>query len=298
MNWILSSIIATVGGTAYVSFLKLAQSYYDPKTVISFLILCSFVYYFIISDYKNIFKYFEIYAFIAGVLFGTMAESINEAINLSNNPGIPSSIVRSNVLITYLFSIVIFGLKFSWSKFLAISVIIIGCIITIIPNMKNFSSTNNLWMVMTILAGLFSAGNDVFSKLSLNKIGSEQYLVIQMLAATLTTITIQYMRTKTVFLKILPKNDQKKLSKIHLLNKYPQISLATAFVGLIVFRQFLSMAVKSTTNPSYPRAIFNSQFFFSLLLSLFIQKGSEITKYQWGGSSVILMGIIGMAIQK
>ena len=298
MNWILSSIIATFGATCYTSFLKLTQSYYDSKTVIGFLILCSFIYYFITSDEKNIIKMFEPYACIAGILFGLMATSINEAIKLSNNPGIPSCIVRSNVLITYILSLFVFGLKFAWSKFFAISVIIVGCLITILPDIKNFKSSNNMWILMTIIAGLFSSGNDILSKLSLNKISTENYLVIQMLAAALTAIGVQYARTKTYSLKVLPKDKREKVSKIYLFNKYPQLSLGVAFAGLIIFRKFLGIAIKKATNPSYPRAIFNSQFLFSILLSLGIQKGSAINNYQWAGSSVILAGILGLSLQK
>jgi len=36
MNWLAPTFIALVGSASYVSFLKLAQGYYDPKTVQSF----------------------------------------------------------------------------------------------------------------------------------------------------------------------------------------------------------------------------------------------------------------------
>ena len=298
MHWVLASIIATLGGASYVSFLKLAQGFYDPKTVISFIMFCAFMFYYITSNHKNIFSAFEWNAFIAGILFGVMTICFNEAINLSNNPGIPSSLVRSNVLVTYVISLFVFGLKFSWTKFITIMTIIAGCLITIIPNMKDFASSNNKWILMTILAGLLSSGNDVFSKLSLNKIPTDQYLVVQMLAAVLTTLGIQYVRTKTFTLQKLKKTKQKMESKIHILNKYPPLLMGVAVASVIIFRQFLGIAVKNSDNPSYPRALFNSQFFVSLLLSLLIQKNASITKYQGVGSTVILGGVVAMTLQK
>ena len=298
MHWVLASIIATLGGALYVSFLKLAQGFYDPKTIISFTMFCAFMFYFIISDHKNLFSAFESNAFIAGILFGLVSICFNEAISLSNNPGIPSSLVRSNVLVTYLLSLFVFGLKFSWTKFITIMTIIGGCLITIIPNMKDFTSSNNKWILMTVLAGLLSSFNDVFSKLSLNKISTDQYLVVQLLAAVLTTLGIQYVRTKKFTLQKLKKDKQKKESKIHILNKYPPLLMGVSAASLIIFRKFLGIAVENSVNPSYPRALFNSQFFVSLLLSLLIQKDSSITKYEGVGSTVILGGVIAMALQK
>jgi len=245
-----------------------------------------------------LFKSFEIYAVIAGILFGVMTIAFNAAVNLANNPGLPGSIVPSNALLTYFISLSLFGLAFSWKKFLTILLIIAGCIITTIPNMKHFKSSNNLWIVMTLIAATSAAGNDIFSKLSLNKINNNQYLVVQTFTAAITTIVAQYITTKTVGLKTLKKKDQKKDSKIAFLNKYPQVSLFIALSGLLVFRQFLSIAIGKSENPSYPRAIFNSQFFLSLLLSMGIQKGSKITNYQWAGSSVVLSGVLTMALQK
>jgi drug/metabolite transporter (DMT)-like permease len=298
MNWLVSTFIALFGSAAYVSFLKLAQGYYDPKTVQSFLMTICFLYYYTVGSNKNLFKSFEIYAVIAGLLFGLMTISFNAAVNLANNPGLPGSIVPSNALLTYFISLPLFGLAFSWKKFSTILLIIVGCIITTIPNMKDFKSSNNLWIVMTLIAATCAAGNDLFSKLSLNKINNNQYLVIQMFTAAITTIVAQYMITKTIGLKTLKKKDQKKDSKIVFLNKYPQISLFVALSGLLVFRQFLGIAIEKSENPSYPRAIFNSQFFVSLLLSMGIQKGSQITSYQWAGSSVVLAGVLAMALQK
>ena len=298
MNWLAPTFIALVGSASYVSFLKLAQGYYDPKTVQSFLVSCCFIYYYFVGNNKNLFKCFEIYAVIAGILFGVMTIAFNAAVNLANNPGLPGSIVPSNALLTYFISLSLFGLAFSWKKFLTILLIIAGCIITTIPNMKHFKSSNNLWIVMTLIAATSAAGNDIFSKLSLNKINNNQYLVVQTFTAAITTIVAQYITTKTVGLKTLKKKDQKKDSKIAFLNKYPQVSLFIALSGLLVFRQFLSIAIGKSENPSYPRAIFNSQFFLSLLLSMGIQKGSKITNYQWAGSSVVLAGVLTMALQK
>ena len=74
--------------------------------------------------------------------------------------------------------------------------------------------------------------------------------------------------------------------------------MGVAVASVIIFRQFLGIAVKNSDNPSYPRALFNSQFFISLLLSLLIQKNASITKYQGVGSTVILGGVVAMTLQK
>lgn len=292
MNWIIDSIIATFGGAIYTSFLKLSQSSYDATSVVSFVLFLSFIFYYITGGYYNLVKNFETWGFISGITFGLTTYFFNKALSLVNNPGIPSSIVRSQVVLTFFVSLFLFNEKFSWKKFAPILVIILGCLITVYPNLKSFDAKNMEWIYLTIIAGICTTGNDITSKLSLNKIANKQFLVLQMLGASLTNIILQFFTKKTVGLQKLSKDKKKKSSKIHLFNKYPQLLLAIILSSLIVFRTYLGSAMKSSKNPAYPRAIFNSQFLVSLLLSLVIQKDTAITKAQGIGSAVILLGVI------
>lgn len=290
MNWILDSMIATLGGGFYVSFLKLGQDHYETDSLVTFVLFGSFLYYFLTKNHANIVKDFNFMAFLSGISFGLTAYFISKSFQLVNNPGVPSSIVRSQVLLTYFVSLFLFNEKFSWKTFFPILIIIFGCLITIYPELINFDPKNMTWIFFTVLAGICTTGNDITSKLSLNEISNDQFLVIQMLGATLTNILIQYGQKKTFGLKKLKK--PKKNSKILAFNKYPTLLLTIIIISLIIFREFLGSAMSKTKNPAYPRAIFNSQFIVSLLISLVIQKNSSISLIEGIGSAVITVGVI------
>ena len=286
MNWQIYSLLATISAAFFVLFQKITANIYLVPSVLSIFFLFSFLFFYIVKpfftkkDFKvsdlNIFKYIEVYSIIAGISFGLASFFITNALKFINNPGIPSALVRGGVVFTYIISFFLFKEKFDIYKFLGILTVILAIVIEVFPGILKAKSKSNLWILFTLLAAISMASLDVTSKLSMKKINDTQLNVIMLLFAYFTNVIIQFFQDKSFGLKKLDKPKKENLNKIEILNQKPIISIIGGIVTLIIFRFFLTKAIKISSNPTFPRMIFNAQYILTLILSIFLLNGSSV----------------------
>ena len=298
MQWIIESLIAAMAGGSYTSVLKLVNDNYVGNSAIFTILLSCFSWFYIKNKQLNISKYLEKWSIISGITFGITTIFVNKSIVNVSNPGVPISLVPAQVLLTYFLSLSIFKEKFSITKFIPIMIILIGSIITVLPDLINFKNTNILWIIYISIAIFFVSISDITSKLALNKITNVQYQVVSLLAATIVAGLIQLTENNSLGLKKLPKDKVKNISKYEILDKYDILTLIFAIFCMINFQYHFAEAVKGTKNPAYPRGIINSQFIPAMLISKLIIKDSTITGYQYLGSFITLLGIMYNTIYK
>ncbi len=302
MNWQILSIFATISSAFFVLFQKISSNIYLTPSILSIFFLFSFLFFYIVKPLiikgklsindLNIFKYIEIYSIIAGISFGLATFFITLALKYINNPGIPSILVRGGIIFTYIFSFFLFNEKFNIYKFLGILIVILSIFIEIRPDIMKIKSKNNIWILFTLLSSISAAILNTTSKLSLKKINDTQLNVIILLFGYLTNVLIQFLQDKSFGLKKLNKPKKKDLSKIKILNQKPIIAIIGGIITLIIFRYYLTKAIKVSQNPTYPRMIFNTQYILTLLLSLFILNSSTIKTKEIISSILMLIGAL------
>lgn len=91
-----------------------------------------------------------------------------KAISLSNNPGYPVAITRTNVLITALVSVILFNSPLTWIKFLAILIIFFFSLLILDFSNKS-SHSKNVWFWYALLAGVLTSGYALSSKYFINE---------------------------------------------------------------------------------------------------------------------------------
>ena len=116
-----------------------------------------------------------------------------------------------------------------------------------------------------------------------------------LLFSFLTATIYQIIVDKSIGLHKLKKPVKKELTTIDLLNEEPIISVIGGIICLIIFRYYLSKSISLSSNPTFPRVIFNSQYILTLILSLFIIKNSEITNNNILAAILMIIGVLRMS---
>jgi len=292
VNWIFPAIQATIFGGIYSTFIKINQNYYETYSIIGFILFINFVMIQVYNYFSGIKNSFEKFSIGAGIAYGLTMFYFNKALESTNNPGVPTALARTQIVLTYMASLYFFKAKFNIYKLVSIIVIIIGSIVAVLGQFEQI--TTGSWLVETLLASFWSSANDIFSKSALNRTINNNYLRIEMLSATIVVVIIQYIRTKTVGIKERKNKEYK--SKIKILNEFPGISLVICLLSQFFMLYYIGVSFNNTNNPAYPRAIFNASFIVTLISSLIIEKGSSINKMEVLGSIIILIGAAGTAL--
>lgn len=296
MHWKTAISIATLGAGIYISFLKLSQGNYDPSSIIPFVMSISFLYFYVKNGKWDLFNLANKWSVISGLCFGCALYYMNNALSLIQNPGIPSAVLRTNIVITYVASLFLFRESFSFSKVGFILLTLVGGFVAILPKLIGMNNDNITWLYPTLIAGCFASLSDITTKFGVSEVSNLDFSTIQVLVAGLLNYMFQYADTGNIGLQVLDANVAKDKSSIELLNTYPWISLVICIMGFSLFREYLGEAIQQSSNPVYPRAIFNSQFILTLVLSYFLQTDGTFTMYEGLGAVIIAMGVVGFSL--
>ena len=296
MHWKTAISIATLGAGIYISFLKLSQGNYDPSSIIPFVMSISFLYFYVKNGKWDLFNLANKWSVISGLCFGCALYYMNNALSLIQNPGIPSAVLRTNIVITYVASLFLFRESFSFSKVGFILLTLVGGFVAILPKLIGMNNDNITWLYPTLIAGCFASLSDITTKFGVSEVSNLDFSTIQVLVAGLLNYLFQYADTRNIGLQELDADVAKDKSSIDLLNTYPWISLVICIMGFTFFREYLGEAIQQSSNPVYPRAIFNSQFILTLVLSYFLQTDGTFTMYEGLGAVIIAMGVVGFSL--
>lgn len=296
MHWKTAISIATLGAGIYISFLKLSQGNYDPSSIIPFVMSISFLYFYVKNGKWDLFNLANKWSVISGLCFGCALYFMNNALSLIQNPGIPSAVLRTNIVITYVASLFLFRESFSFSKVGFILLTLVGGFVAILPKLIGMNNDNITWLYPTLIAGCFASLSDITTKFGVSEVSNLDFSTIQVLVAGLLNYMFQYADTGNIGLQVLDADVAKDKSSIELLNTYPWISLAICIMGFSLFREYLGEAIQQSSNPVYPRAILNSQFILTLVLSYFLQTDGTFTMYEGLGAVIIAMGVVGFSL--
>lgn len=286
MKWLFNSIIATLSGILYVVFLKLSQSTYEQSSLISWILLIPVLPLVIYTRKLTMNKW----TLISGTLLGICIVNFAKALSLTKNPGVPSAMIRCEIVFMYLVSLFVFREKFNIKKFTGIVIFIIGSISTVIPYLL---SSNIKWLLYVFIVIIGMIMNDIVIKFAMKTIRSTDLLTTQLLVASIFSFLWTYYHKGSIYLQ---RVNNEKLSKIPIFDEYPVLYIIILVISIVMFRLNIARSFALAKNPTYPRAVINSQFVFSLILSLLFVKNSSISIYEAVGSFLMLIGILGTVI--
>ena len=283
----------TLVGGLYGTFIKISQNNYETDSILPFCLLINTIMIVALNLYKKVPFQIEKYAVGAGLTFSLTIYYFNKAISEIKNPGIPVAVSRTQIILTYFASLILFHQKFSMKRFGSLMVIILGAFITILGQFSQVKSY--AWLKDALLASFWSSVNDIFSKYSLNKVSNNIFLNTEIISATLLLGVIQFMKTKQLGLKKLKKETNK--SSFELFNKYPTIPVIILIVSQFLMLYYTGAAFKLASNPAYPRAVFMAgQVVITTITSLYLEKNAEINLKESIGMLLTIVGAVGTVI--
>lgn len=93
----------------------------------------------------------------------------NKSITLAKNPGYAVAVTRTNVLITTLISVLIFGSDLNWLTFLAVFSITFASFLFVDYSKKEVRRDNNFWLWYALGSGILTSGYALSSKFFINE---------------------------------------------------------------------------------------------------------------------------------
>jgi drug/metabolite transporter (DMT)-like permease len=293
--WILPTVFMTLVGGLYGSFIKIAQNNYDADSILPFCLFINAIMIVALNTFKKVPFQIEKYAIGAGLTFSLTIYYFNKAISEIANPGIPVAVSRTQIILTYFASLLLFHQKFSIKRFGSLMVIILGAFITIMGQFSQVKSYN--WLKDALFASFWSSVNDIFSKYSLNKVSNNIFLNNEIISATILLGIIQIVKTKQLGLKKLKKETNK--SSFELFNKVPVIPIIILMLSQFFMLYYTGAAFKLASNPAYPRAVFMAgQVVITTITSLLLEKNAEINIKESIGMLLIIIGAVGTVVMK
>ena len=303
-SWQLSALIALLAMSFSSIFGKIIVMHYNVASQQAFSSFITFLFFILIfpifsdtvnfTDTINIFKYLEIFAIISGIVIGLGMFFLFSAVSLVDNPGIVTTLNRSQLIFTYFVGLIIFKQNFNFNKFFGILLIIIAVFIQIGKQLIFGKFKNSKWILFTLLSATCGTLLDTISKLSMKKITLVQFNIITFLFSSLTAVTIQYLQDGTFGLqKKKLKENEKNISKISILNKTPPIILLLLSTILFAtFKYYLNQSIKLSSNPAFPRSIVGGNFIIVLFSSIFLFKKASIKMNEIIAAIIMLIGIL------
>ena len=312
MNWQFYALIATLGATIYILFVKILSNFYEVTSLLTILFFLSFLFFYLIlplfdknisySKILNISNYIEKFSVLSGIIFAIAQKFATLAIKNSPNPGIPTTLVSGSVGITYLLSFFLFNEKFDLQKLIGLLFIGLAIFIEVGKDILKSNNKNNssIWILYTLIATISISFVDITGKLSfqIGKLKTYENNVVINLISFLSLAIMQILSTHNIGLQKIKKPKKEKISKINIFNKKPILALIIAFLSLILFRYNLVKSIFLSPNPTFPRVIFNGSFILTLLLSLLIIEDSKITQRNIIAAILMLIGIIKISLTK
>jgi len=296
-SWILASFGNAIFSTLFSLSTKYTELRIDTNAYTSYLLLITTFF----AVTFNIFKHNSFipnhFSILAGLAQGITMIFLNESLDIVNNPGLSMGIFRSQAMITAIASYFLFKSNFNKFTLFGIILIITGVFLT--ANLHIHHTKNNTiesfdiknkykWALYAGIAGLAISCKDIFTKyaLSYTDMPLSTFLMSQLGFGSLLAFIYQYYKYKNLGI-ILKKNTEYE-------NDFKEKSYIYLVIASFIFIGYCALcayATKIAPNPGYPKAIDSFGIIFTVFLSKYLFKNSEISREQWAGVFSIVIGV-------
>ena len=221
----------------------------------------------------------------------------------SSNPGLAMGIFRTQSVLTYICAIFLFHSSINIQRIIGMGLVIIGGFITSY-NDKNKKKNKGdsfkdiidkyKWELFAIIGAFFMTFKDIFTKFSLSYksqiVNVPSFLFLSLLSGTIICFIYKVITEKSILLKPSKRNIEKKIKD----NQYLYIVLM-AFV-FAFYCGTVAISTELAPNPGIPKAIDILGVVFTLILSKYLFKNSEINKKQWLGIIILIIGVCTVVV--
>ena len=221
--------------------------------------------------------------FLLGLLAAVFSLAGNiaqiKALKQSPNPGYVQAVIVTNALVVAIISVLILGSTIKVIKTLGILVIIVGLFLLLFEKGKKKTAG---WQAPAILAAVsYGLMALVVKRMTNLEITPVQVLASLTFFVSIGLLTIAWREKVNLGFKDTPRS----------------LALPIMVAAVIAFSTNLLQftAIKFSSNPGYPVAIFNSSVVFTLLFSGLIfpkESGGEFNPKKWLGVVVTIIGVI------
>ena len=217
--WIVLSLIFAVLQAIIVIASKYAMTNMDPVATVSYVLIGQFI---VVACY-NLFKgyklNFDMLSILGGVSFGLAQLGLMLGLDKASNPGLADALLRLQVVMTTLLSVVFLGHPLSYTGIIGIAIAIVSAIMISYDPRENFDNNKEKkeatipWYVYPALGGVFLSIKDVLGVVAVNKgTTSEMFVFSVSLFSALTLFIYNYYLTKTIEPQF--KNDKNKYESL------------------------------------------------------------------------------------
>ena len=305
-KWIFPTILMTMAGGIYGAFLKTAQNFFSNEFITDSLFIFGLLVLIIINKERGEKFGLEKFGLLAGIAMGITQIFYTLSLGYTHNAGIPTAITRTQVLPTYMLSILLFNSKLNIKKLIGCLIVIGGAVLTGLESTKSKESMSSqkdnektkknniqnqgvLMIITATLAGLFSSANDVFSKYSIDIVSNSQYLYNEFLGAAVSTIILN----RVFYSNKNQKLSIKTMSRFKIINDYPAISYSIVLLSNFFTLYFVGKAFKLADNIAYPRAVFEAgMVLLTTIIDLVLNKNTQLNSKEWIGIIITCIGAI------
>ena len=297
-EWFLFAFIAAIFSACWSISIKMSNNYFTTKSITSIMGLVNFILNLIVFIYFGSEFSFNKYAVASGVFLMLVIHFFSQALIKVNNPGIPTALLRFQVVITFFMSLYFFNSKFEYLKLVFILLMIVGIFLLLgkksTDDNKLEKKKDNTYLLYVLGSIISFSIYDIFIKKASAETGIINNVLITSGVATILFIIVQFAIDKNIgLIEILNQKD----SHISFFNnnKY----LLPLLSGLFLFCQqiFLIQSIKLSPNPAYSKAILASQILITTLVSQFLFKNAKIATTQIIGMLIVLGAVLGMTFE-
>ena len=293
-EWFLFAFIAAIFSACWSISIKMSNNYFTTKSITSIMGLVNFILNLIVFIYYGSEFSFNKYAVTSGVFLMLVIHFLSQALIRVNNPGIPTALLRFQVVITFFLSLYFFNSKFEYLKLLFILLMIVGIFLILLgKKSKDKKEKKDNTYLLYVLGSIISFSiYDIFIKKASAETGIINNVLITSGVSAILFIIVQFATDKNIgLIEILNPKDRH--------NSFPNKYLSPLLSGLFLFctQIFLIQSIKLSPNPAYPKAILASQILITTLVSQFIFKNAKIATTQIIGMLIVLGAVLGMTFE-
>ena len=268
MYWAIASILQALTMGISTVLYKLSGKYFSNLKMNIIVGLISSILLYFVNMHQNTlnhWKYINKYTILIGLIFGIFNYFYIKSILAYHNPGINSSLLRSQIVLTYIILIVFFNNKLSYNKLFLILCIILGSLITVIKedeikdlileDSKDNQVSNKKydWIIYLIISIVLFSIYDILSEYKPRKMNINFHSMIVMICYFFVFLIIYIFKSFILKDDEKPVNIEDKYKTVSDLKKYIcLISLSFLFCLQLIF---LNIGLNNSPNPSYAKSI-------------------------------------------
>ena len=301
--WILYSLGNAVGSTSFSLTSKKGEEYISPESFTSYYFLISTILLFLYISLKKDKLEISKSPLIAGIFLGLSNIFLNKSIFESANPGLAMGIFRTQSVLTYICAIFLFHSSVNLRRIIGMVLVIIGAFVSSgnknNKNNKNkeTNKSNSLkskiddykWEFFAIIGAILMTFKDIFTKISLSKTSNvmnvPSFMFLSLLSGCVVCFIYKIIVEKSILIKSSKSNTTNKIKD----NQYLYVILM-GFIFLM-YATTVAISTKLAPNPGIPKAIDLFGIVFTLIFSKYLFKNSEISKKQWVGIILLIVGV-------